>query len=82
MKELWFKPSMLNNSEMWMGEAKNHLIIYETKLDQFLKQLKYQFDPADDTWNIWNAIIYCCTVYTTIGEYIKTRINSSKTFIA
>ncbi|XP_014207097.1 TWiK family of potassium channels protein 18-like [Copidosoma floridanum] len=69
IRDLWNDKELAEDSEKWKDSAKNHLMLYEDKLHQFLKKLNFQNRPDSVNWAFWNAVIYCSTIYTTIGRY-------------
>lgn len=70
IRDLWNDQELAGDSDKWKGSAKNHLMHYEEKLYTFLKKLNFQSRPDNVNWAFWNAVIYCSTIYTTIGKLI------------
>ncbi|KAG7200627.1 hypothetical protein KM043_001183 [Ampulex compressa] len=66
IKELWEDEVLSSNSELWKGKASNVLIAYEKNLYEYFKH--GLTDHGEKVWTFWNAVFYCGTVYTTIGE--------------
>lgn len=54
--------------EQWKGEALKYILPYELELEQFVKQGYVQ--KGKKVWTFWNAVFYCGTIYTTIGELV------------
>jgi hypothetical protein len=68
IRDLWKEQELIANPEKWKLHAKNYIIEYEEKLYQFFKKINFQNRPDNVNWAFWNAVIYCSTIYTTIGE--------------
>ncbi|CAL1673520.1 unnamed protein product [Lasius platythorax] len=50
----------------WKGRAAEELMEYENDLYEFFK--RGLTDRGQKVWTFWNAVFYCGTIYTTIGE--------------
>nr|XP_023029019.1 TWiK family of potassium channels protein 7 isoform X2 [Leptinotarsa decemlineata] len=60
-------PSRTSDGE-WEGEAVRKVLDFETKLiDAYQKHALIVTNQGDKIWTMWNAIVYCATIYTTIG---------------
>lgn len=57
---------LTSNLERWKGQAANELMEYENDLYEFFK--RGLTDRGRKVWTFWNAVFYCGTIYTTIGE--------------
>lgn len=68
IRELCNDQVLATNSDLWNGRARNELMKYEEHLyDYFKRGLS---DHEQKVWTFWNAVFYCGTIYTTIGESI------------
>lgn len=66
IRELCNDQVLATNSDLWNGRARNELMKYEEHLyDYFKRGLS---DHEQKVWTFWNAVFYCGTIYTTIGE--------------
>ncbi|KAK2575321.1 hypothetical protein KPH14_008167 [Odynerus spinipes] len=65
IRQLWDDEE---DGERWKGGARNELMKYEEHLYEFYK--RGVTDRGQKVWTFWNAVFYCGTIYTTIGEYI------------
>ncbi|KAG5885289.1 hypothetical protein JTB14_027247 [Gonioctena quinquepunctata] len=62
-------PSRTSDGE-WEGAAVRKVLDFETKLmDAYQKHMMIVTNRGGKLWTMWNAIVYCATIYTTIGEY-------------
>lgn len=67
IRELWKEDVLASNTALWDGRARNELIKYEKHLYEFYK--RGATDRGQKVWTFWNAVFYCGTIYTTIGEF-------------
>ncbi|EFN82793.1 hypothetical protein EAI_01952 [Harpegnathos saltator] len=67
IRELCDDSVLASNMELWRGQAANRLMKYEEHLYEFYK--RGVTDLGQKVWTFWNAVFYCGTIYTTIGEY-------------
>lgn len=58
--------SSIKDPQIWKGKASNLLSNYEERLFQFYKS--GLMDKKEKVWTFWNAVFYCGTIYTTIGN--------------
>jgi hypothetical protein len=66
IRSLTRDPKLAENDEEWEGRAVSEMHKFEEILYQFFK---HGGSPQEsDVWGFWNAIFYCGTIYTTIGE--------------
>lgn len=56
----------IKDPTIWKGKASNLLGSYEEKLFEYYKS--GFTSKKDKVWTFWNAVFYCGTIYTTIGE--------------
>lgn len=68
IRDLWKNEVLVNNPDLWRGEATNHLMEYERHLYESFKH--GVTDRGEKVWTFWNAVFYCGTIYTTIGKNI------------
>lgn len=66
IRELCDDQVLASNPELWNGRARNELMEYEEHLYEFYK--RGLTDRGEKVWTFWNAVFYCGTIYTTIGE--------------
>ncbi|CAG9760150.1 unnamed protein product [Ceutorhynchus assimilis] len=60
-------PEQFSEKE-WIGEAARRLERFESKLTAAFKQHPLVVSHINGrVWTIWNAVVYCSTLYTTIG---------------
>jgi hypothetical protein len=52
----------------WEGEFTRELYEYEMILYKAFEKGQYDNAELKKTWTFFNAIFYCGTIYTTIGE--------------
>ncbi|EZA54397.1 hypothetical protein X777_05627 [Ooceraea biroi] len=57
---------LASNPERWKGKARHELMQYEENLYAFFQ--RGVTDRGTKIWTFWNAVFYCGTIYTTIGE--------------
>lgn len=61
--------------DAWTGRATNALKKYEVQLFESFKDGSYESanGETEKQWTFWNAVFYCGTIYTTIGETQKVN---------
>ena len=57
------------DNSRWEGEFTRELYEYELILYKAFEKGQYDNAELKKTWTFFNAIFYCGTIYTTIGEY-------------
>lgn len=67
IRELYDDSVLASDAELWKGRAANELMEYEMHLYEFYK--RGVTDRGEKVWTFWNAVFYCGTIYTTIGEH-------------
>ncbi|CAK9795685.1 hypothetical protein ANTPLA_LOCUS472 [Anthophora plagiata] len=67
IRELCDDQEYTSNSDLWNGRARNELMEYEEHLYEFYK--RGLTDRGKKVWTFWNAVFYCGTIYTTIGQF-------------
>ncbi|XP_060527836.1 TWiK family of potassium channels protein 7-like [Cylas formicarius] len=56
------------SAEEWVGEASRVIMRFEERMtDAYDKHPLVVSSPNQEVWTIWNSIVYCATLYTTIG---------------
>lgn len=66
IREICNDSVLASDTERWRGTAANKLMKYEEHLYEFFK--RGVTDRGEKVWTFWNAVFYCGTIYTTIGE--------------
>jgi len=57
---------LADNDKEWQDSAMSELKKFEDKL---YESFKHGSTPKENhVWSFWNAVFYCGTIYTTIGE--------------
>lgn len=72
---------MFDQADRWRGKAASQLMDYEIKLKEHYKH--GLMNENEKVWTFWNAVFYCGTIYTTIGEFkfhLTTNLNFSCIF--
>lgn len=53
----------------WKGEAARQIKIFEKQITKSYDEHPLVVSHTDGkVWTLWNSIVYCSTLYTTIGE--------------
>lgn len=62
-------PVLASNPKFWEGQGVNELLAnYEPEVIAYYQ--KYGAPNSESKrWGFWNAVFFCGTIYTTIGEY-------------
>lgn len=59
-------PKLAENDDEWVGRAVSEMHKFEVIL---YESFKHGSTPKENhVWGFWNAVFYCGTIYTTIGE--------------
>ena len=72
IREYCTDKTLFNQPENWRGRAANQLMIYEGQLRNHFKH--GVTEQEEKIWTFWNAVFYCGTIYTTIGESMRIFI--------
>ncbi|CAB0037799.1 unnamed protein product [Trichogramma brassicae] len=70
IRDLWDERGLSSDEDAedeWNSRVRGQILLYEERLYGMLKKLNFQTHPEDMNWVFWNGVIYCCTIYTTIG---------------
>jgi len=66
LRKLTLDPQLADNYEDWRGRAVSEMHKFEEIL---YESFKHGSTPKEkNIWSFWNAVFYCGTIYTTIGE--------------
>jgi hypothetical protein len=66
LRRLTRDPKLAENDREWEGRAVPEMQKFE---DFLYESFKHGNPPKkDNVWGFWNAVFYCGTIYTTIGE--------------
>jgi hypothetical protein len=66
LRRLTREPTLAVNDKEWEGRAVSEMHKFEEIL---YESFKHGSSPKENrVWGFWNAIFYCGTIYTTIGE--------------
>ena len=71
LEKFYFNILFYNSSQddlRWEGEFTRELYEYELILYKAFEKGQYDNAELKKTWTFFNAIFYCGTIYTTIGE--------------
>lgn len=66
LRRLTRDPKLAENDDEWQGRAVSEMHKFEEIL---YESFKHGSTPKENhVWGFWNAVFYCGTIYTTIGE--------------
>ncbi|CAH0555305.1 unnamed protein product [Brassicogethes aeneus] len=67
LRNLSIQMPSLTSEDEWEGEAARRLMDFESKVtDAYSKHALIVANRGDKIWTVWNAMVYCSTIYTTM----------------
>ncbi|KAJ8865807.1 hypothetical protein PR048_033329 [Dryococelus australis] len=76
LRRLALDPQYVDEAE-WEGAAVNHMLKFEEQLYEAFKH--GHTHEHTKVWSFWNAVFYCGTIYTTIGECRRCVFSTVRT---